>query len=59
MLPSKFMKQGDFPQPALVYLSHITKEQFNQENEPIEHKWCAHFREHRKCRRLVPDRDHW
>jgi len=45
MLPSKFLKQADVPAPALVNLSHITKEQVNQENEPEEHKWVAHFRE--------------
>jgi hypothetical protein len=45
MLPSKFLKQADVPQPALVYLTRISKEQVNQENEPEEHKWVAHFRE--------------
>ena len=45
MLPSKFMKQADVPAPALVYLTRISKEQVNQENEPEEHKWVAHFRE--------------
>jgi hypothetical protein len=45
MLPSKFLKQADVPAPALVFLSHITKEQVNQENEPEEYKWVAHFRE--------------
>ena len=45
MLPSKFLKQADVPAPALVYLTRISKEQVNQENEPEEHKWVAHFRE--------------
>lgn len=45
MLPSKFLKQADVPQPALVDLTRISKEQVNQENDPEEHKWVAHFRE--------------
>ena len=48
MLPSKFLKQADFPQPALVYLSHISKEKVNQDNEPDEYKYVGHFREHEK-----------
>jgi hypothetical protein len=48
MLPSKFLKQADVPAPALVSLTHITKEKVNQQDEPDESKWVAHFREYER-----------
>lgn len=46
MLPSRFLKQDDVPQPVLVTISDITQEVMDKDSG--ETKWAMHFSEYEK-----------
>jgi hypothetical protein len=45
MMPSKYLKKEDVPQPALVTIRSFTRDNVAQQNEPEERKWIMHFDE--------------
>jgi hypothetical protein len=46
MLPSRFLKQDEVPQPVLVTISNITQEIMDKDSG--ETKWAMHFEEFEK-----------
>lgn len=45
MMPSKYMKKEDVPQPALVTIRRFTHENVAAQGQPEEKKWIMHFNE--------------
>lgn len=45
MMPSKYLKKEDFPQPALVTIRSFTQDNVAQQGQPEEKKWVMHFNE--------------
>lgn len=45
MMPSKYLKKEDFPQPALVTIRAFTTANVAQQGQPEEKKWIMHFEE--------------
>ena len=45
MMPSKYLKKEDFPQPALVTIRAFTHDNVAQQGQPEEKKWVMHFNE--------------
>src|SRR5690242_14125679 len=45
MLPSKYIKQGDVPQPMLVTIRKLSQADVSQQNESEDLKWTVKFDE--------------
>lgn len=45
MMPSKYLKKEDFPQPALVTIRSFTHENVAPQGQAEEKKWIIHFHE--------------
>jgi hypothetical protein len=45
MMPSKYLKKEDVPQPALVTIRSFTHDNVAQQGQPEEKKWIMHFNE--------------
>lgn len=45
MVPSKYLKQSDFEQPALLTITEFAQENIAQEGQPEERKWTVYFAE--------------
>lgn len=54
MMGSKYLKQDDVPQPALVTISHLDQQEVNDGDGKKELKWCLHFAEFDKPLILNP-----
>jgi hypothetical protein len=48
MIESKYLKQGDVPDPLIVTVSKIGKVNIAKEGDPPEEKWAVRFREFQK-----------
>lgn len=44
MVPSKFLKKEDFPEPVTLTIKDVSKENVGLDNKP-EYKWVMRFRE--------------
>lgn len=45
MVPSRFLKQSDFPRPGLLTIARFEQENVAKDNEPKENKWVVYFKE--------------
>jgi hypothetical protein len=45
MMPSKYLKKEDVPQPAMVTIRRFTQENVAPSGQPEEKKWIMHFDE--------------
>ena len=45
MMPSKYLKKEDVPQPALVTVRSFSQDNVAQQGQPEEKKWIMHFNE--------------
>jgi hypothetical protein len=45
MMPSKYLKKEDVPQPALVTIRSFSQDNVAQQGQPEEKKWIMHFEE--------------
>lgn len=45
MMPSKYLKKEDVPQPALVTIRSFSQDNVAQQGQPEEKKWIMHFNE--------------
>lgn len=45
MMPSKYLKKEDVPQPILVTIRKLTQENVAPQGQPEEKKWILHFDE--------------
>ena len=45
MIPSKYLKGADFPEPKVLTIKDLTNETVSQAGEPVQTKWALWFNE--------------